>query len=196
MRNFWTRFYQFVSWLTDRLAGVTPAPAPAQPAPQEPAPSPDPLIELRADLLLAHNRERQKAGAGPLRLNNRLNAAAQKHAETMGRLAFLDHHAGNTSFDWRIAAAGYGAVTAAENIAWGALTVPAVMFAWIKSEGHRNNILSLNYVDVGFGFYIGADSQPYWCTVLALPGIERSGRLHLAGPLYCTTKHDRLEPGR
>lgn len=48
-----------------------------------------------------------------------------------------------------------------ENIAWGQKTPDAVMEAWMKSEGHRKNILNPSYTTLGVGIY-EKDNIIYW----------------------------------
>jgi uncharacterized protein YkwD len=46
----------------------------------------------------------------------------------------------------------------AENIAWGTgsyATVRSIMSGWVNSDGHRANILSSSYRDLGLGLRIG-----------------------------------------
>ena len=47
----------------------------------------------------------------------------------------------------------------AENIAFGQPSVASVNLAWMKSPGHRRNILHRNFRFVGFG---KAGASPYW----------------------------------
>lgn len=49
--------------------------------------------------------------------------------------------------------------TAGENIAYGQQTPQAVVNAWMNSSGHRANILSSAYTQIGVGFYA---SGYYW----------------------------------
>jgi hypothetical protein len=67
-------------------------------------------------------------------------------------------------FNQRIAAAGYSYSTVGENIACGYSTPQAVMNGWMNSSGHRANILSASFCDIGVGYAFGAASSygHYW----------------------------------
>ena len=52
--------------------------------------------------------------------------------------------------------------TAGENIAMGQKTPSEVVTAWMNSEGHRKNILSSNFTQIGVGVAKNASGQLYW----------------------------------
>ena len=85
----------------------------------------------------------------PLRLDKRLTAAAQKHAEYMAKSLKLDHRGpGDEMYHDRARAAGYAAEwdTSSENIAEGPVEFMDAAFttqAWLESKvGHKDNVLS------------------------------------------------------
>lgn len=51
--------------------------------------------------------------------------------------------------------------SAGENIAKGQKTPQAVVNAWMNSEGHRKNILSKSFTEIGVG-YIQGNNTTYW----------------------------------
>lgn len=108
------------------------------------------LVSRRAALLKLHNRERAKAKRGALRMNSQLNAAAQKYAEYLHRTGKFSHSAKGT-LSSRIRAEGYRFRVAGENIAKGYRSPSAAVKGWMRSSGHRRNILNSRYRDVGFG---------------------------------------------
>merc|ERR1712174_170909 len=59
----------------------------------------------------------------------------------------------NAGFQWN---------SAAENVAYGQLTVQDVMTAWMNSAGHRANILSSSSKYFGLGLTYSANNVPYW----------------------------------
>lgn len=105
-------------------------------------------------VLDATNRYRQQAGLSPLRLNAKLNAAAQTHSVDMALNDFFNHTGSDqsTPFD-RITGSGYSYALAAENIAAGYATPQSVVEAWMNSPGHRENILYPGLEEIGIGFY-------------------------------------------
>lgn len=133
-----------------------------------------------ADCLAAHNRIRRSHGLLPLRLEKRLTAAAQKHAEYMAKNLKLDHRGpGEEMYHDRARAAGYAARwnTSSENIAEGPLEFMDAAFttqAWLESKvGHKDNVLSREWRELGVGVARGSDDRLYWCAVYAAPGTAK-----------------------
>lgn len=91
----------------------------------------------------------------PLKYNAQLESAADGHSVAMGQRNFFMHCDPDTqkTFATRISDAGYSWNSAAENIAAGSSTAGAVMTQWMNSAGHRANILSANYNELGVGYY-------------------------------------------
>jgi uncharacterized protein YkwD len=139
---------------------IVPIP-PKPPAPVPPKPSIDPII---VELLNEHNEYRKLYGQPELKLNDKLVAAAQKHAQWMHNNNHMSHTgARRSSHADRIQQEGYSAQSTAENVAWGQQSVDEVLDSWMHSRGHRNNILSSN-TECGFGM-----AGNYWCSVFATP---------------------------
>ncbi|KAL4129962.1 hypothetical protein PRIC2_005968 [Phytophthora ramorum] len=63
----------------------------------------------------------------------------------------------------RVTAAGYKWNRVAENVAAGQANVAAVMVSWMKSTGHRANILG-DYTQIGFSYAYSSSStyKHYW----------------------------------
>ncbi|MDR1531176.1 MAG: CAP domain-containing protein [Clostridiales bacterium] len=57
--------------------------------------------------------------------------------------------------------------SAGENIAKGQKTAEAVVKAWMNSEGHRSNILSPSFTQIGVGFASG-NGTTYWTQLFIL----------------------------
>ncbi|MCM6776432.1 CAP domain-containing protein [Nocardia sp. CDC159] len=108
------------------------------------------------------NAERAKAGCDPLRAEPRLTRAAQAHAEDMAAKGFLSHNSSRGGPGDRIRAAGYRARMWAENIAAGQSGPSEVVAAWMRSAGHRANILNCRLRDIGVGSAPGRNGTPYW----------------------------------
>ena len=115
------------------------------------------LQQARAATLCLLNAERADHDLPPLAVDARLTAAAQRHSEDMGARDFFAHKTpdGRAPSD-RIFAAGVpreGSRTG-ENIAWGverAATPERLVHAWMKSPGHRANILRSSFTHIGIG---------------------------------------------
>ena len=110
------------------------------------------------------NAQRERHGLRPLKLNKRLSKAARRHARDMVRRDYFAHDTlGGTSFVDRIRRTGYlrdaQRWTVGENLAWGthASSAPrAITTMWMNSPGHRANILSPSFREVGIGLALGA----------------------------------------
>lgn len=139
-----------------------PLPAPTQPAPTQPTPPPvsdsEYLSQLEEDILRMVNEERAKAGAQAMVMESLRRNVARAHSKDMAVRSFFDHNNpdGKSPFD-RMKAAGISYSTAGENIAYNSLPVDrsakAAMDSWMKSDGHRKNILNTKYGRTGIGVY-------------------------------------------
>ncbi len=108
------------------------------------------------------NQERWDNGQlPPLKGNQLLNNSAEGHSTNMAVRDFFDHCDLDTkkTFDQRIIDAGYNYWYAAENIAIGQQTPANVMSSWMNSSGHKANILSTNYREIGIGYYFQSNDQ-------------------------------------
>ncbi len=110
-------------------------------------------------MVAATNAERAAAGCRALRVDDRLNTAAQRHSVDMANRRNMSHRGRNGSkFTDRIRAAGYPR-PGAENIAFGQPTAAGVVADWMGSSGHWRNIVNCGYMAIGVGF----DSRGnYW----------------------------------
>lgn len=113
------------------------------------------------------NRERTQRGLPGLRLNGLLSAASLEHSQDMVRRRYFEHTSldGRTVGD-RLRAVGYGrgtSVSAGENIAYGysrESTPAAIVRLWMKSPGHREDILRPAFTEIGIGIVTGAPDLP------------------------------------
>ncbi|QUH03359.1 CAP domain-containing protein [Saccharopolyspora erythraea] len=114
-----------------------------------PAASADPSAEGRVVELV--NQARAGAGCAAVKADSRLADAAQAHSTDMANRSYFDHTSQDGStFSQRITRAGYPS-PAAENIAMGQQTAEQVMDAWMKSPGHKANILNCSLKTIGVG---------------------------------------------
>ncbi len=123
-----------------------------------------PAAELEIHLA-AVNAERRKAGRAPMTLSPALNAIAQAHACDMAQRGFFSHTTpeGAGMMDRARRAGSTDLCTLGENIARGQRDVPTVMDSWMRSPGHRRNILDRRFRIAGFGR--GPDA--HWVQVFA-----------------------------
>ncbi|WP_327134664.1 sigma-70 family RNA polymerase sigma factor [Streptomyces sp. NBC_01343] len=144
----------------------TPSPTPTKskaPAPRPSAPAPGPAPSGVAGQVIALvNSERAAAGCGPLKEDPKLQSAAQGHSDDMAARDFFDHtNPDGADPGKRTTAAGYRWSTYGENIARGQQTAASVMDSWMKSPGHRANILNCSFKDIGVGIHTGPGG-PWW----------------------------------
>jgi|GEM_PF-5321606 len=108
------------------------------------------------------NGMRAHYGVTPYRWSNTLYTAAYNHTHYMVENNVFSHYGedGSSPFD-RISALGYNFLAAAENVIISASNPLAYLNNWVGSEGHRHNILSLNYTETGVAFYQGYGTQVF-----------------------------------
>ncbi len=100
------------------------------------------------------NVERRKEGVAPLAMRDDLRNVARAHSQDMAKRDFHSHTNPDGESPWdRIRNAGIAHSSSAENIAWNNHPKPANVAVndWMKSPGHRNNILSAEYTHTGMG---------------------------------------------
>lgn len=108
------------------------------------------------DLLASTNAERTAAGVPPLRLDSRLNQSAKLKAENMFAENYWAHSSPSGIDPWHwFVQAGYKYAYAGENLAKDFDTSAGAVEGWMNSPGHRTNMLSTNYTDVGFAVMNG-----------------------------------------
>lgn len=92
----------------------------------------------------------------PVKISPILESAAFSHAIWMATTRRLRHSNTGTLIK------DFPASAYAENIAFGYNTLDLCFKAWMRSTGHRNNILNPLFDHIGLGF-----SGSYWCLLLA-----------------------------
>ena len=124
------------------------------------------------ELVQATNVERARAGVPELKPNDRLMQAAQIQADQMARARRLAHvvdDAPQPTAKDRLAAAGYRWSAYAENVASGSPDAARTVKRWMDSPGHRANMLSPKYTDIGTGHAVDARGRPYYVQVFGRP---------------------------
>jgi len=122
------------------------------------------VVDANTGVLAAINAERLSNGRTALVYNKRLEAAARAHALDMAKRGFFSHTGSDGSdVGKRMKRAGYKYCFGAENVAFGQKSLSAVMAAWMKSSGHRKNILNRKVESVGLARATG----DRWVMVLA-----------------------------
>lgn len=115
-----------------------------------------PAITYEQRVLELVNQERQNnGGLAPLKGSSILDTSAEGHSTNMGTRDFFAHCDLDTKTSpvQRAIAAGYGSSFVGENIAMGQSSPESVVSSWMGSSGHRANILSTSYRELGNGYY-------------------------------------------
>jgi len=151
------------------LAATRPAPAAAMSACKEwGKTTPDQLRngQAREAVLCLLNRERDQHGLPALDRNKKLQKAAQRHNERMDGTGCFSHECpGEPALGSRLddyLTGGLSAWGIGENCAWGTGetgTPEAIVQAWMASPGHRANILSRDWQEIGVGFSAGSPTS-------------------------------------
>lgn len=146
------------------IGGTTPGgvidPEPERPAAVQ-ALEAAPAASFEDQVMEIVNERRNDAGKPPLKRNTLLDASSSEHSTNMATRDFFAHcdpDTGNSPFD-RITNAGYIWNSAGENIAAGFSTPDAVMTAWMGSSGHRANIESSSFREIGIGYFQAASDK-------------------------------------
>lgn len=157
--------------LATLMAAALACSVPSSPDPAEPPPGEPPGGSATAILELT-NAERARAGLPPFNASPSLTRAAQLQAEQVaaaGRLEHLLPEAPYPRIEDRLNAAGYPYQAAAENLASGQRTPSLAVTAWMLSPGHRDNILSSLFSDIGTAYIVGSNGQQYYVQVFGRP---------------------------
>jgi uncharacterized protein YkwD len=152
------------------------------------------------------NYARAQQGLAPLQLNATLTAAGQAKLKSNISCAEFSHTPCGQPFDTVFSSYVQGAMSyqIGENIAWGTGsygTPRQAMNGWVHSAGHRENILTAAYAELGIGYlpsqtFQGYDGATLWSQEFGLrtpaagapstqkpalkakPKKKRSSRLH------------------
>jgi len=114
--------------------------------------------EVKIATLCLINAERRSRGLAPLHQHDGLTLAGARHAKDMVRARYFAHDSrSGDEFDDRIVRTGYTRGVRAsigENLAWGSGTLAtprSIVRSWMRSPGHRRNILGKHYREIGIG---------------------------------------------
>jgi uncharacterized YkwD family protein/spore coat assembly protein SafA len=116
------------------------------------------------------NQQRAAQGIKPLKANWQLSRVARYKSQDMKTRNYFTHTspAYGSPFDM-MKAFGISFSTAGENIAAGQATAQEVMKSWMNSPGHRKNILSASFTEIGVGYVSGGSYRHYWTQMFIKP---------------------------
>ena len=109
-------------------------------------------------MLCLVNQAREQRGLKLLAAPRSLARASARKSADILRCDEFSHEACGRDFTYWIERSGYKGCRMGENIAYGggSLATPRSIFrSWMNSSGHRRNILSSSYEDIGIGLQVG-----------------------------------------
>jgi uncharacterized protein YkwD len=122
------------------------------------------------DLINLINAERTRRGLRALRVNSVLMQTAEAHSQDMVDRNFFSHTNPDGQLPWdRLDEAGYAWSWCGENIGGGYATAQAMFNGWMASDGHRDNMLSPDFTEIGIGYVTGGYYGYYWTADFATP---------------------------
>ena len=111
---------------------------------------------LEGQVLVELNRIRRQHGLVPLRVSRPLSSAADVQSRSMATYGFFDHDSRDGSEFWQrvrrfYGQGGYETWSVGENLLWssGRLSAPTALQLWMHSPGHRRNILTARWREIG-----------------------------------------------
>ena len=130
---------------------------------QKPAPEVKDEVKVTSEIQQVvdlTNKERAKAGLKALQIDTKLTQSAQAKSQDMKNKNYFSHTSPTygSPFD-QMKSMGITYKSAAENIAMGQRSPAEVVDAWMKSPGHKANIMNGSFTHIGVGL---SDSGYYW----------------------------------
>lgn len=119
---------------------------------------------IEDQILFYTNKYRKSKGKKPLVLSSFVNNQAQAHSRNMAKKKVGFGHGGFSTRSKAITKQMGFISAAAENVAYGQLTGKEVVDGWIKSSGHRKNILG-NFNTIGVGVAKARDGTLYFTQI-------------------------------
>jgi uncharacterized protein YkwD len=127
---------------------------------------------LAVEIVDLTNAERRSVGLATLGHNGRLARAALLQAEQIAQFGRLDHVLPEGRYpqpEDRLAAAGYRWQAYGENLAAGFPDAASVVSGWMNSPGHRANMLSTSFTEVGVALVADRAGRPHYAQVFGRP---------------------------
>ena len=121
------------------------------------------FLSYQKEVVRLVNVERSKKGLRELSFNTQLSNVATLKSQDMINKNYFSHTSPTygSPFDM-MKQFNISYRTAGENIAKGQRTPAEVVNAWMNSQGHRENILSPNFTEIGIGVAKSSNGTLYW----------------------------------
>lgn len=126
---------------------------------------------LENEVIRLTNIERSKRGLATLKTNWQLSRCARYKSQDMINRGYFAHQSPTygSPFDM-IESFGISMAAGGENIAMGQRTPQEVVKAWMNSPGHRGNMLSTAFTEIGVGVARNKNGSYYWTQMFIRPG--------------------------
>lgn len=124
--------------------------------------------DFRGNMLERVNAERKAAGLGALTLNDKLNEAAGVRAGEL--ISSFSHTRPNGKRSFTVLdGLGFDNKYLAENIARGidSSECALAMNMWMESQMHKENILGVNYKELGIGYAEDSSGEGHWVQIFS-----------------------------
>ncbi len=118
-----------------------------KPSKEKKAPEKLKLIAIEKSILAATNEERERFGLPPFEVDEELMKSARSHCTWMTENQCMQHTQ----------------LPVAENIAMGQPSTEDVLNCWMRSPGHRANILNGAFRRIGVAAYSTPHGLIFWC---------------------------------
>ncbi|NBJ16223.1 MAG: SafA/ExsA family spore coat assembly protein [Dehalobacter sp. 4CP] len=133
-------------------------------------PNIDSIKALETEVIRLVNVERAKKGLQQLKQNWELCRVARYKSQDMINKGYFAHESPTYGSPFKMMESfGIRFSAAAENIAYGQQTPQEVMNSWMNSAGHRSNILSPSYLEIGVGAAKDSEGNIHWTQMFIKP---------------------------
>lgn len=119
------------------------------------------IVDDTPHILELMNNERKKVGAAPLSIDAKLTCAASRHSKDIGTRKICTHTGVDRSTPWQRANL-CGTKANGEIVACGQKSAKEAVIAWMKSNPHKNIMLTKNYTKVGIAMH-----NNYWTAIFS-----------------------------
>jgi len=125
------------------------------------------LSKMELAILDLTNKERENAGLAPIKADEKLFKVARAHSANMAQKERLGHVLDGKDLGGRLRDVDYSSSGWGENCAAGQTSAKEVVATWMRSAGHRGNILNSRYSEIGIGETV--NGTLYYTQVFATP---------------------------
>ena len=142
------------------------------------------------DIISLANEVRKEKNIPPLEKNEKLMESAMLKAQDMKEGEYFEHVSpSGLDMSYFVGEVGYKYATVGENLAEGYFSSTAVHNAWMNSEGHRENIISPDFNEIGVAvLQINKDGFVSFLAVQHFGAEFTSEMLQEPAPVVCKKK--------